>query len=437
MDVEPRINIGLRFQAEIPELQDVSALAQDTHRATLVWKPWPELENQALQQQVENLLNLCCSSALPGGGTNSEFALHSLFEAKGDVMATLEMLLLRKPVRLKCHPLANYHYAGSDKWTSLERKLFNKALATYSKDFIFVQKMVKSKTVAQCVEYYYTWKKIMRLGRKHRTRLAEIIDDCMTSEEEEEAEEEEEDPEEDRKSIKEEESEVAKSPEPPPAPALAPTEGPPMQAVGQQPSGNFICEMPNCGADCRCHVAPFLPQVFSSRQALNGHARIHGGTNQVAKTRGAIPSGKQKPGGTQSGYCSVKSSPSHSTTSGETDPTTIFPCKECGKVFFKIKSRNAHMKTHRQQEEQQRQKAQKAAFAAEMAATIERTTGPVGAPELLPLDQLSLMKPVKDVDILDDDVVQQLGVMDEAEVVGTDLLLDDQDSVLLQGDTEL
>ncbi|XP_041626829.1 transcriptional-regulating factor 1 isoform X9 [Vulpes lagopus] len=455
IDVEPRINIGLRFQAEIPELQDVSALAQDTHKATLVWKPWPELENHDLQQRVENLLNLCCSSALPGGGTNSEFALHSLFEAKGDVMAALEMLLLRKPVRLKCHPLANYHYAGSDKWTSLERKLFNKALATYSKDFIFVQKMVKSKTVAQCVEYYYTWKKIMRLGRKHRTRLAEIDDSVVseaaqsllmraplpphtqTSEEEEELEEEEEDPEEDRKSTREEESEVPKSPEPPPGPVLAPAEGPPLQALGQ-PSGSFICEMPNCGADCRCHVTPFLPQVFSSRQALNGHARIHGGTNQVTKARGAIPSGKQKPGNAQSGYCSVKSSPSHSTTSGETDPTTIFPCKECGKVFFKIKSRNAHMKTHRQQEEQQRQKAQKAAFAAEMAATIERTTGPTGAPGLLPLDQLSLIKPIKDVDILDGDVVQQLGgVMEEAEVVDTDLLLDEQDSVLLQGDAEL
>ncbi|XP_060045785.1 transcriptional-regulating factor 1 isoform X11 [Erinaceus europaeus] len=422
IDVEPRINIGLRFQAEIPELQDVSALAQDTHKATLVWKPWPELENHDLQQRVENLLNLCCSSALPGGGTNSEFALHSLFEAKGDVMAALEMLLLRKPVRLKCHPLANYHYAGSDKWTSLERKLFNKALATYSKDFIFVQKMVKSKTVAQCVEYYYTWKKIMRLGRKHRTRLAEIIDDCVTSEEEEELEDEEEDLEEDRKSTREDESEVPKSPEPPPGPVLAAAEGPPLQALSQ-PSGSFICEMPNCGA------------VFSSRQALNGHARIHGGTNQVSKARGAVSSGKQKPGSTQSGYCSVKSSPSHSTTSGETDPTTIFPCKECGKVFFKIKSRNAHMKTHRQQEEQQRQKAQKAAFAAEMAATIERTTGPVGAPGLLPLDQLSLIKPIKD-DILDVDV-QQLGVMEEAEVVDTDLLLDDQDSVLLHGDTEL
>ncbi|XP_071074554.1 transcriptional-regulating factor 1 isoform X5 [Dasypus novemcinctus] len=437
VDVEPRINIGLRFQAEIPELQDFSTLAQDTHKATLVWKPWPELENHDLQQRVENLLNLCCSSALPGGGTNSEFALHSLFEAKGDVMAALEMLLLRKPVRLKCHPLANYHYAGSDKWTSLERKLFNKALATYSKDFIFVQKMVKSKTVAQCVEYYYTWKKIMRLGRKHRTRLTEMVDDCVTSEEEEELEEEEEDLEEDRKSTKEEESEAPKSPEPPPVPALAPAEGPALQALGQ-PCSSFICEMPNCGADCRCHVTPFLPQVFSSRQALNGHARIHGGTNQVTKARGAIPAGKQKPSSAQSGYGSVKSSPSHSTTSGETDPTTIFPCKECGKVFFKIKSRNAHMKTHRQQEEQQRQKAQKAAFAAEMAATIERTTGPVAGPGLLPLDQLSLIKPIKDVDILDDDVVQQLGgVMEGAEVVDTDLLLDDQDTVLLQGDTEL
>lgn len=36
--------------------------------------------------------------------------------------------------------------------------------------------------MAQCVEYYYTWKKIMRLGRKHRTRLTELVDDCMVSE---------------------------------------------------------------------------------------------------------------------------------------------------------------------------------------------------------------------------------------------------------------
>ncbi|XP_038617056.1 transcriptional-regulating factor 1 isoform X2 [Tachyglossus aculeatus] len=421
VDIEPRINIGSRFQAEIPELQDFTTVDQDPHRATLVWKPWPELENRDVQERVENLLNLCCSSALPGGGTNSEFALHSLFEAKGDIMTAVERLLLKKPARLKCHPLANYHYAGSDKWTSLERKLFSKALATYSKDFIFVQKMVKSKTVAQCVEYYYTWKKIMRLGRKHRTRLAEIRDDCVTSGEEEDLEEED-DLEEERKSTKDE-SEMQKSPEPPPIPLVAPMELPPLQSL-MHPSVSFICEMPNCGA------------VFSSRQALNGHARIHGGTNQVTKTRCAVLPAKQK-SGSQSGYCSVKSSPAHSTTSGETDPTNIFPCKECGRVFFKIKSRNAHMKTHRQQEEQQRQKAQKAAVAAQMAATIARTTGPVGH-GLIPLDHLSLIKHVEDVDILDDDVVQELGgVMGETEVGETDLLLDDEDTDLLPGDTEL
>ncbi|XP_069708966.1 transcriptional-regulating factor 1 isoform X3 [Phaenicophaeus curvirostris] len=415
--VEPRINIGSRFQADIPELQDRLLMEKDVHKATLVWKPWPELENKIFQQRVEDLLNMSCSSVLPGGGTNSEYALHSLFEAKGDIMVTLEKLLLRKPVRLKCHPLANYHYAGSDKWTHQERRLFKEALSTYSKDFIFVQKMVKSKTVAQCVEYYYTWKKILRLGRKHRTRLEKKREECLTSGEEEVLEEDEE-IEEDRK----EEREMQKSPDPPAL--VGPIDLPALQGLSLS-SSSFICEMPNCGA------------VFSSRQALNGHARIHGGTNHVTKPRCTIPGTKQK-SGTQSGYCSIKGSPAHSTTSSETDPTTIFPCKECGKVFFRIKSRNAHMKTHRQQEDQQRQKAQKAAVAAEMAATIARTTGPVGH-SLIPLDHMSLVKHVENVGgDIDDDVVQELGdVMEENAVMNADLLLDDEDADLLQDDAEL
>ncbi|XP_066172229.1 transcriptional-regulating factor 1 isoform X2 [Sylvia atricapilla] len=416
--VEPRINIGSRFQADIPELQDRLLMEKDVHKATLVWKPWPELENKVFQQRVEDLLNMSCSSVLPGGGTNSEYALHSLFEAKGDIMVALEKLLLRKPVRLKCHPLANYHYAGSDKWTHQERRLFKEALSTYSKDFIFVQKMVKSKTVAQCVEYYYTWKKILRLGRKHRTRLEKKRDECLTSGEEEVLEEDEE-IEDDRK----EEREMQKSPDPPAISLVGPIDLPAVQGLSLS-SSSFICEMPNCGA------------VFSSRQALNGHARIHGGTNQVTKTRCPMAGTKQK-SGTQSGYCSIKSSPAHSTTSGETDPTTIFPCKECGRVFFKIKSRNAHMKTHRQQEEQQRQKAQKAAVAAEMAATIARTTGPAGH-SLIPLDHMSLVKHVENVGDIDDDVVPDLGdVMEENEVMDADLLLDDEDPDLLQDDAEL
>ncbi|XP_062827723.1 transcriptional-regulating factor 1 isoform X2 [Anolis carolinensis] len=419
IDIEPRINIGSRFQADIPELKDRASLRKENHKAILVWKPWLQLEDKAFQQKVTNLLNMCCSSVLTGGGTNLEYGLHSLFEAKGDIMVAVEMLLLLKPRRAKSHPLANYHYAGSDQWTPAEKKLFNKALSMYSKDFILVQKMVKSKTVAQCVEYYYTWKKILHLVRKHRTRLAEIKDDHLTSEEEEL--EEEEQAEEDRKSVKEEELEIQI--DPPPIVASAPINLPSLQSI-MLPVTSFSCEMPDCGA------------MFSSRQALNGHVRIHSSTISAVKSRSGGAGTKQKPTSQNNDYCSLKSSPAHSTTSGETDPPTVFPCKECGKMFFKIKSRNAHMKTHRQQEEQQRQKAQKASVAAEMAATIARTTGPVGH-DLIPLDHLDLIKQVEQVD-LGSDVVQELGaVIDSAEVIDPALLLEEDNTELLQDDVEL
>ncbi|XP_062911780.1 transcriptional-regulating factor 1-like isoform X3 [Mobula hypostoma] len=406
VDIEPRINMGLRFQAAIPTLQDRSLAEKDVCKADLVWKPWCELENPEVQQKVEDMLNMACSSVLPGGGTNRELALHCLFEAGGNILMAVEVLLMKMPIKDKFHPLADYHYAGSDKWTTMERKLFNKALTIHNKDFFLVQKMIKTKTVAQCVEYYYTWKKLLRLGRKHRTRLAEMEAEGMFSDEDEEVEDEDDD--DDRKSDRvEEKTEAPKSPLQVP---VVPVE----QLVVQGPT--FMCEVPNCGA------------IFSSRQALNGHARIHGGSNQVPKQTSAA---KLKTGGSQPGFASVKNSPAHSTTSGETDGTTIFPCKECGKMFYKIKSRNAHMKTHRQQEEQQRQKTQKALAAAE-AATVVRPASPI-APMLLHPDHMSMVK--RHLEVEDHDIIQELeDVMDESNVMDTDLLLDGEDGEFLQDD---
>ncbi|ETE64256.1 Transcriptional-regulating factor 1, partial [Ophiophagus hannah] len=223
----------------------------------------------------------------------------------------------------------------------------------------------------------------MHLGRRHRTRQVEVKTECPTSGEDEEMEGGEQ-TEEEKASVKEEDTEIQNSPDPPSIAVASPINSPSLQNLGL-PATSFICEMPDCGA------------VFTSRQALNGHARIHGGTNPVVKSR----CGTKQKSNSQNDYCSVKSSPAHSTTSGETDPPTIFPCKECG-------NRNAHMKTHRQQEEQQRQKAQKAAVAAEMAATIARTAGSPGH-SLIPLDNLDLIKQVEQGDNLGSDVVQELG----------------------------
>ncbi|XP_038668476.1 transcriptional-regulating factor 1 isoform X6 [Scyliorhinus canicula] len=404
VDIEPRINMGLRFQAAIPTMQDRALVEKDVPKADLVWQPWCDLDDPDVQQKVEDLLNMACSSVLPGGGTNRELALHCLFEADGNILVAVEILLMKMPIKTKSHPLADYHYAGSDKWTTTERKLFNKALSVHNKDFFLVQKMVKSKTVAQCVEYYYTWKKVLRLGRKHRTRLAEIEAERMFSDEDEDLEDEEE---EDRKSDQCDNTELQKSPLPL---QLITVE----QPVVQGPA--FMCEMPNCGA------------IFSSKQALNGHARIHGGSNQIPKLTSAA---KPKVGGLQPVYTSMKNSPAHSTTSGETDAVTIFPCKECGKMFYKIKSRNAHMKTHRQQEEQQRLKAQKALEVGEIA-TIARSATPVSHVLLHP-DHMSMVK--RQIEVEDNDIIQDFeDVMEESDVMDTDLLLDGEDGEFLQDD---
>ncbi|KFZ47935.1 ELM2 and SANT domain-containing protein 1, partial [Antrostomus carolinensis] len=166
VSIEPRINVGTRFQAEIPSLQDRSLAAVDEHKAELVWQPWGDLEtNKVTQENVENLLAAACSSIFPGAGTNQELALHFLHEAKGSILGALTKLLLKRPVRSPTHPLADYHYTGSDKWKVAEKKLFNKGIAIYKKDFFLVQKLIKTKTVAQCVEFYYTYKKQVKIGR--------------------------------------------------------------------------------------------------------------------------------------------------------------------------------------------------------------------------------------------------------------------------------
>ncbi|XP_064261365.1 zinc finger protein 541-like [Passer domesticus] len=74
------------------------------------------------------------------------------------------MLLSGGPPTAQGHPLADYHYAGSDRWTAEEKEAFQKAFHTYGKDFHLIKKQIPSKTVAQCVEYYYCWKKEQKLA---------------------------------------------------------------------------------------------------------------------------------------------------------------------------------------------------------------------------------------------------------------------------------
>ncbi|XP_067435784.1 uncharacterized protein [Thunnus thynnus] len=232
------VNVGPAFQAELPlccaegERSEVWSPEGELPREQLLWKPLDKLEESTnLQDQVEKLLSMCSSSCLPGGGSNMELALHCLHYCQGNTMATLEMLLFSQP-----SPTGDYHYSGSDLWTESEKNLFSTALGTYGKDFSLIQKMVKTKTVCQCVEFYYLSKKLL---------------DKQTKQKEEENRDGE---------------------------------------TEQQESTTPICQP--------------VDRQFGREEAV------------------PVPS-----------------------------LASFFPCKLCGKMFYKIKSRNAHMKIHRQPQE--------------------------------------------------------------------------------------
>ncbi|CAH2314213.1 zinc finger 541 [Pelobates cultripes] len=69
------------------------------------------------------------------------------------------MLFISDPQELLPHSLADYHYAGSDLWTVSERRMFSRASSVHGKNFSSIQRLIPSKNVYQCIEYYYTFKK--------------------------------------------------------------------------------------------------------------------------------------------------------------------------------------------------------------------------------------------------------------------------------------
>ncbi|KAL6477912.1 hypothetical protein MHYP_G00137470 [Metynnis hypsauchen] len=335
VSIEPRINIGQRYQAEVPELRERSAAKLDPHKAELVWAPLPELESKGQQQgRVDDLMHLACSSAFFGGGTNQELAMHCLYECKGDIMGALALLLLKTPIFPKSHPLANYHYSGSDSWTPEERRCFNKGIAEYKKDFFKVQKMVSSKTVAQCVEFYYTYKKQVKIGKNGTLMYGEAeLPEIRPTEEEVDYKSSQ------RFELRKEEEEVRK-----------------WDGSGDKKKGSSPGRLTE-SVQATENVNYKTGAVLVLRNQVDG--RRDQPVFGVSHTMAAPP--KPRPEST-----ARKSGAGAKSTVGQEGE---FPCKKCGRIFYKVKSRSAHMKSHAEQEKKaaalrQREAEEKAAAAA-------------------------------------------------------------------------
>nr|XP_046269888.1 mitotic deacetylase-associated SANT domain protein isoform X2 [Scatophagus argus] len=337
VSIEPRINIGSRYQAEVPELRQRSAVELDQHRAELVWAPLTELEeNPDFQAKVEDLMHLACSSAFCGGGTNQELAHHCLYECKGDIMAALSLLMLKNPIFPKSHNLAKYHYSGSDSWTAVERRQFNKGITAYKKDFFMVQKQVITKSVAQCVEFYYTYKKQVKIGRNGTLMYgeAEPLESRTTEEEMDHKGSHRLEPQQEEDSRKWEGSADRKQ-------EVGPTRVAHTLHSTQNPGTVLIMKgQEDVGRDAPLSrvIHPPHPPPPSTKSRYDSNARR---TSPSTGNKGAA--GQE----------------------GE------FPCKKCGRIFYKVKSRSAHMKSHAEQEKKAaalRQKEAEERAAAKAAA---------------------------------------------------------------------
>uniref|UniRef100_UPI0037E7A0F9 uncharacterized protein n=1 Tax=Semicossyphus pulcher TaxID=241346 RepID=UPI0037E7A0F9 len=165
----PRINIGRGFQAEIPPLQGQKDL--NSHNALLLWMPLEELEHPANQERVEALLMMSCSSVMPGGGASTESALQVLSESRGDFLLSVERLLSSPET---FNTAQQYTSAG---WSAAERRLLVKSLQLHQKDFRRIQKTVQTKSLSQCVEFYYRWKKKLSLSARTPAGLTVTLPD--------------------------------------------------------------------------------------------------------------------------------------------------------------------------------------------------------------------------------------------------------------------
>ncbi|KAK3516841.1 hypothetical protein QTP70_024893 [Hemibagrus guttatus] len=326
VSLEPRINIGSQYQAEIPGLQEQSLVEQDQHKATLVWLPLLQAESSPSQDKtVDNLMNLACSSVLCGGGTNVELMHHCLHENRGDVMKTLEVLLLKKSIFPKDHHLANYRYAGSDCWTVDEKRYFNKGISAYRKDFLLVQKLVQTKTVAQCVEFYYTYKKQVKVGRSGM-----LIYGPPEPEE--------------------------RIPEIPQIKQEKPEAGDESKRKAEHEDG---------GADHLRNVTKALRVSENEGKVLVLSTPKVISLNEVTALRQETrtpPFFTPKPRESAARRSTPASAPK-----SQGEPEGIFPCKKCSRVFYKVKSRSAHMKSHAEQEKKaaaQRQREEEERLAA-------------------------------------------------------------------------
>ncbi|XP_072755383.1 uncharacterized protein [Anoplolepis gracilipes] len=307
----PRINIGTRYQATIPPIECNGDRGKDGSETDhLLWDPG--INNVLTSTELEMYLQFACCAAVPGGGRNKEYALHLLHMCKGNIHEAMVKLMRPTPMLPVEHPLLSYECHESDRWTSHEMDAFYQGLLKYNKDFSAISRDVGAKTAKQCVQFYYLWKRLCpdeykRLRIRHGKPKIKSEKDCKDTRELRDA----------IASVTEmdfgEEKSILHR-------TLLQTNERENSATLTTSEGELRLFAYDCPDSFSGSVTVTMAGSTQTAQIGNtGHATVNTNSQTHTSSEQQLPA-----------------------------PTPLhYPCKICGKVFNKVKSRSAHMKSHR------------------------------------------------------------------------------------------
>ena len=181
--------VGTDFQADIPMFVGDSEQLDDD-QDLLLWNPDTLIDDV----NIDEFLMLASSCAVPLGSHNEELALGLLQKHDGKVSEAVHDLLTR-PSRRSLQLNVDDHIEDDDDddadiqdaefdddsensdpemetvdhtgsqtcpWTELEVNAFYEGLVKYKKDFVKISQLIGTRTVKECVDFYYLWKNFCR-----------------------------------------------------------------------------------------------------------------------------------------------------------------------------------------------------------------------------------------------------------------------------------
>ncbi|VDL16563.1 unnamed protein product [Hymenolepis diminuta] len=308
---EPKINIGAAYQAEVPEFADgcVRDLYREENRVyeSLLWDP-RNIDNNdpKTEESLANLMNLARSPVVRNCGLNMEYTFHLLCKFQGDFEMTLRALL-HESFTIFDRWLTDFSILPpleTEYWTTEEIEKFQNSLRRPYKDFHHVSAELRAcgmnKSVKACVEFYYVWKRMNTphevnryRGRVHRKSVPTRSD----------------------------------------GPAI---EGAPSHT--QQT--NDLCGLPNLDNNSLDLDMPPTPDL-----GVDGNNSSSTSYN-LRRKHNDLPPTINREYDDHELKSSSTGNESSATAAGVGDMERGFPCRQCGRCFAKVKSRNAHMKSH-------------------------------------------------------------------------------------------